>query len=78
MAQAYTRIFAALDGGSTQEEVAQRAILLAAENGAELMFGHVVDSVPYEASGVNFEELCAEVKTRLEGDLADVLVVKQD
>ena len=75
MAQAYTRIFAALDGGSTQEEVAQRAILLAAENGAELMFGHVVDSVPYEASGVNFEELCAEVKTRLEGDLVDVLAL---
>ena len=55
MAQRYKRIFAALDGGSTQEAVAQRAIALAAGNHAELVFGHVIDSVPYEASGVDFE-----------------------
>lgn len=73
MAERYTRVFAALDGGSTQLEVARRAIMIAENNGAELMFGHVVDSVPYEASGVNFEELCAEVKERLEGELAEEL-----
>ena len=33
----YKRVFAALDGGSTQEEVAQRAIQIAALNHAELM-----------------------------------------
>lgn len=73
MAQRYTRIFAALDGASTQEAVAERAIALAADNGASLTFGHVIDSVPYEASGVDFEALCEEGKKRIEADLADLL-----
>ena len=91
MAQEYARIFAALDGASTQEAVAQRAVTLAADNHAKLMFGHVIDSVPYEASGVDFEALCAErglsnikyvfvgsVSTFLIRNLrCDVLVVKQ-
>lgn len=72
MAQRYKRIFAALDGGSTQEAVAQRAIALAAGNRAELVFGHVIDSVPYEASGVDFEALCAEGGKRIEEDLASL------
>lgn len=73
MAQEYARIFAALDGASTQEEVAQRAISLAADNHAKLMFGHVIDSVPYEASGVDFEALCSEGQKRLESELAAAL-----
>ena len=87
MAFGYKRIFAALDGASTQEAVAQRAAALAADNGArllfaialaeeehaELTFGHVIDSVPYEASGVDFELLCNEGKIRIETDLADLL-----
>ena len=73
MAQRYTRIFAALDGASTQEAVAERAVALAADDQAELVFGHVIDSVPYEASGVDFEALCAEGKKRIEADLADIL-----
>ena len=54
MAQ-YQRIFAALDGASTQKAVAQRAVALAADNGARLLFGHVVDSVPNEANGADYE-----------------------
>lgn len=77
MAQRYTRIFAALDGASTQEAVAQRAIALAADNHADLMFGHVIDSVPYEASGVDFEALCVEGKKCIEADLADLLAEAQ-
>ena len=73
MAQRYTRIFAALDGASTQEAVAERAVALATDDHAELVFGHVIDSVPYEASGVDFEALCAEGKKRIEADLADIL-----
>ena len=74
MAQEYARIFAALDGASTQEAVAQRAVTLAADNHAKLMFGHVIDSVPYEASGVDFEALCAEGKKRIEADIPSVEV----
>ncbi|OUO87985.1 universal stress protein UspA [Gordonibacter sp. An230] len=73
MGQRYTRIFAALDGASTQKAVAERAVALAADDHASLVFGHVVDSVPYEASGVDFEALCVEGKKRIEADLADVL-----
>lgn len=69
----YNKIFAALDGGSTMKGVAQRAVALAAEEGASLMFGNVIDSVPYEASGVDFEELCTEGKTRIETELASIL-----
>lgn len=66
----YARIFAALDGGSTQEEVTRRAITLAADNHANLLFGHVVDSVPAEANGANFEALCAEASKAVEEKLA--------
>ncbi len=73
MAQQYARIFAALDGASTQTAVAQRAVALAADNKALLTFGHVIDSVPYEASGVDFEVLCKEGKKRIEDELGDLL-----
>ena len=73
MAFGYKRIFAALDGASTQRAVMERAIALAEEENAELTFGHVIDSVPYEASGVDFELLCNEGKIRIETDLADLL-----
>lgn len=78
MAQRYTKIFAALDGASTQEAVAERAIALAQDNHAALVFGHVIDSVPYEASGVDFEALCAEGKKRIEGELAELLDEARD
>ena len=63
MAFGYKRIFAALDGASTQRAVMERAIALAEEEHAELTFGHVID----------FELLCNEGKIRIETDLADLL-----
>ena len=69
----YNRIFAALDGGSTQDAVAHRALSLAEDNHAELMFGHVIDSVPYEANGIDFAALCGDGRKRIEESLADVL-----
>ena len=73
MAFPYKHIFAALDGSTTQEAVAKRALSLAAASGAALTFGHVVDSVASDVNGADFEALCAEVSKQLEGDLADVL-----
>ncbi len=72
MTQHYKRIFAALDGSSTQVAVAERAIAIASDNHAELIFGHVIDSVPYEASGVDFESLCTESAKQIEADIADL------
>ncbi len=68
----HSRIFVALDGSSTQDFVSRKAIEVADHNEAELIFGHVIDSVPYEASGVDFEELCAEAEQRIRTDLAEV------
>lgn len=73
MSHRYARIFAALDGASTQEAVAQRAVALASDNKAALTFGHVIDSVPYEASGVDFEALCEEGRKRIEDELGGIL-----
>ena len=56
----YLRIFAALDGASTQEAVARRAVALAAASGAQLLFGHVVDVAPSDTNGADFEALAQE------------------
>ena len=78
MSNQYNRIFAALDGGKTQDMVAERAIELAAHEHAELMFGHVVDSVPYEAAGTDFAALAADMKSKLEESLGDLLTAAQN
>ena len=64
----FPRVFASLDGGSTQEIVARRAVAIAAANNADLLFGHVVDSVPFEANGADFDALCESRKVQLEAD----------
>lgn len=69
----YKRVFAALDGGSTQEEVAQRAIQIATLNHAELMLGHVIDSVPDSLTGTDYQELAQTIQNRLEDSLGDIL-----
>ena len=69
----YNRVFAALDGGSTQEEVAQRAIQIAALNHSELMLGHVIDSVPDSLTGTDYQELAETIQNRLEDSLGDIL-----
>ena len=65
----YNRIFAALDGAATQEAVARRAFSIAHDNNAEVMFGHVIDSVPYEANGIDFAALTEDGLQRIEEEL---------
>ena len=69
----YQRIFASLDGGSTQEAVVRRALGLAHDNNAEVLFGHVIDSMPYEANGIDFAALCEDGRERIEAALGDLL-----
>ncbi|WP_350455203.1 universal stress protein [Slackia heliotrinireducens] len=73
MGKQYTRIFAALDGAKTQEAVAERALKLASEEHASLCFGHVVDSVPYEAAGTDFAALSSRMQEQLEQSIGDIL-----
>ena len=61
----YNRIFAALDGGATQEAVVRRALSIAHDNNAEVLFGHVIDSVPYEANGIDFGALIDDGRERI-------------
>ena len=62
----YNRIFAALDGGNTQEAVVRRALSIAHDNNAEVLFGHIIDSVPYEANGIDFGALTEDGRQRIE------------
>lgn len=70
----YNRIFAALDGAATQEAVARRALSIAHDNNAEVLFGHVIDSVPYEANGIDFAALTEDGLQRIEEQLQPYLV----
>ncbi len=69
----YNRIFAALDGGATQEAVVRRAMSIAHDNNAEVVLGHVIDSVPYEANGIDFGALIDDGHTRIEEELKKYL-----
>lgn len=62
----YNKIFAALDGALTQEAVARRALSIAHDNNAEVLFGHVIDSLPYEANGIDFAALSEDGRQRIE------------
>ena len=62
----YKRIFASLDGSAGQEAVVKRAVALAHDNEADLLFGHVIDSVPYEANGIDFAALSEDGRQRIE------------
>ena len=69
----YSRIFAALDGALTQEAVVRRAFSIAHDNRADLLLGHVIDSVPYEANGIDFAALTEDGLDRIEEELAPYL-----
>ena len=55
----YRRIFAALDGGDTQEAVARRTLSIAHDNNAEVLFGCVIDNTKFETSGFAHDALVA-------------------
>lgn len=47
----YKKVFVSLDGTEQQDKVLERAIMVAANNGAELYIGHVIDSTVLETAG---------------------------
>ena len=69
----YNKIFAALDGAATQEAVVRRALSIAHDNNAEVVLGHVIDSVPYEANGIDFAALIDDGHDRIEEELKKYL-----
>ena len=51
MHEGYSKVFVALDGTEQQDFVLARAIKVAANNGAALIIGHVIDSTALESAG---------------------------
>ena len=47
--EGYGKVFVALDGTDQQDFVLARAIKVAANNGAKLYIGHVIDSTALES-----------------------------
>ena len=62
----YNRIFAALDGTEAQIAVARRALSIAHDNNAEVLFGHVVDSSRFETGGLGNNEIAQNMKASIE------------
>ena len=69
----YNRIFAALDGGDTQEAVARRALSIAHDNSADVLFGHVIDVSDLATSGLGNEALAENAKQTIEHALSRFL-----
>nr|WP_288737832.1 universal stress protein [uncultured Enorma sp.] len=51
MQEGYSKVFVALDGTDQQDFVLARAIKVAANNGAKLYIGNVIDSTALESAG---------------------------
>ncbi len=73
----YHKIFAALDGAKTQEEVAWKAVRMASDNYAELLFGYVVDSVPDLLAGEGVTSVTDAARDRIKEELADVFAAAE-
>ena len=65
----YSKIFAALDDGGTRLAVARRALSIAHDNKAEVLFCHAINASLLEQAGVDGDE----VATKSEQALSDSL-----
>lgn len=65
----YNKIFAALDDGGTRLAVARRALSIAHDNNAEVLFAHVINGSLLEQAGVNSNEVAQKSQQALEESL---------
>ena len=69
----YNKILAALDNGDTQLVVASRALKLAHDNQAEVLFAHIVDATELEQARIDIVHYVETCKQAIEEALADQL-----
>ncbi|MDO5117960.1 MAG: universal stress protein [Eggerthellaceae bacterium] len=69
----YNKILAALDAGDTQLAVAFRALTIAHDNQAEVLFTHIVDSSELEHARLDIVHYVDTSKQAIEEALADQL-----
>ncbi|MGI6230392.1 MAG: universal stress protein [Tractidigestivibacter sp.] len=67
----YDKIFVSLDGTDKQNEVLNRAIVLAANDNAELYIGHVIDSTALETAGSFPVDLIPSLEKDFRNSIAD-------
>lgn len=67
----YDRVFVSLDGTDRQDKVLERAILVAANNNADLYIGHVIDSTALETAGTYPVDLIPELEGGFRASIAD-------
>ena len=70
MHEGYSKIFVALDGTDQQDFVLARAIKVAANNGAALTIGHVIDSTALESAGSYPTDLVKGLQDAFESSIA--------
>ena len=69
----YNKILAALDSGDTQLAVAHRALKIAHDDHAEVLFAHIVDSTELGQARVDIVHYVETCKQAIEEALADEL-----
>ncbi|MCH3967713.1 MAG: universal stress protein [Atopobiaceae bacterium] len=67
----YDKIFVSLDGTEEQDKVLDRAIIVAANNNAELTIGHVIDSTALETAGTYPVDLIPGLEKAFRESIAD-------
>ena len=71
MNEGYKKVFVALDGTEQQELVLARAIKVAANNGAKLYIGHVIDSTALESAGAYPVDLISGLEQGFRSSIAE-------
>lgn len=71
--EGYSKVFVALDGTDQQDFVLARAIKVAANNGAKLYIGHVIDSTALESAGAYPVDLINGLETAFRDSIAPVV-----
>lgn len=74
----YKKVFVALDGSDMQDKVFKRAIVVAANNNAELYIGHVIDSTVLETAASYPADLIPGLERAFRDSIADLLEVAQN
>lgn len=70
MNEGYSKVFVALDGTEQQDFVLARAIKVAANNGAKLFIGHVIDSTALESASAYPVDLINGLETAFKDSIA--------
>lgn len=73
----YKKVLVSLDGSDQQDKVFQRAIKVAANNGAELYVAHVIDSTALETAGAYPADLLPGLEKGFRDSIADGLELAQ-